>query len=87
MRWARLGRRARRARRAHRAHRAHRAQSAQGRVRGWRGLRRRRLSCAQVNAQAAGQCVAGGMLCSYWKTLCGSYFALTLRNRGKLRPQ
>ncbi|RAN94942.1 hypothetical protein GAR06_02148 [Micromonospora saelicesensis] len=34
-----------------------------------------------------GQCVAGGMLCSYWKTLCGSYFALILRSRGKLCPQ
>lgn len=33
------------------------------------------------------QWVAGGTLCSYWKTLCGSYFALILRSRGKLRPQ
>ncbi len=30
---------------------------------------------------------AGGMLCSYWKTLRGLYFALILRSRSKLRPQ
>ena len=36
---------------------------------------------------AAHQQDAGGMLCSYWKTLYGSYFCLTLRSRSKLRPQ
>ncbi|MDH6629792.1 hypothetical protein M2271_007631 [Streptomyces sp. LBL] len=30
---------------------------------------------------------AGGMLCSYWKTLWGSYFALISRSRSKLAPQ
>jgi len=30
---------------------------------------------------------AGGMLCSYWKTLWGSYFALIWRSRSKLGPQ
>ncbi|GGO27723.1 glycosyltransferase 87 family protein [Micromonospora parathelypteridis] len=38
-------------------------------------------------ARPAVQCVAGGILCSYWKTLCGSYSALILRSRSKLRPQ
>lgn len=31
--------------------------------------------------------VAGGMLCSYWNTLWGSYCALISRNRSKLEPQ
>ncbi|GAA3873135.1 hypothetical protein GCM10022207_43410 [Streptomyces lannensis] len=31
--------------------------------------------------------VAGGMLCSYWNTLYGSYCALISRSRSKLDPQ